>query len=102
MAIMREMILENHPLFLNALKCYESQDTFVMGGEMYKRSKFPDQPEHLKYWLDRKNIFFECSQNDFKLAFSKALPDVLKKGFTTLKPIYDFLCAVEFNSIPQT
>jgi len=102
MANMREMILNNHPLFLSALKCYESQDTFVIGGEMYKRSKFPGQPEHLKSWLDRKNIYFECAQNDFKLAFSKELPDVLKNGFTSLKPIYDFLCAVELNFILQT
>jgi uncharacterized protein (TIGR02453 family) len=95
MANMREMILKSHPSFLSALKCYESQDTFVIGGEMYKRSKFPEQPENLKSWLDRKNIYFECVQNDFKLAFSKELPDILKKGFKELKPIYDFLCVVE-------
>lgn len=95
MAAMREMIINKHPAFLKALKCYESQKEFVIGGEMYKRSKFPDQPENLKLWLDRKNIFFECVQNDFDLAFSKELPDRLKKGFKTLKPVYDFLCKVE-------
>ncbi|WP_010248971.1 DUF2461 domain-containing protein [Acetivibrio cellulolyticus] len=95
MANMREMILNSHPKFISALKCYESQNTFVIGGEMYKRSKFPDQPENLKTWLDRKNIYFECVQNDFSLAFSKELPDILKNGFTRLKPIYEFLCAVE-------
>lgn len=99
MANMREMILNSHPAFLSALKCYESQDMFVIGGEMYKRSKFPGQPENLKSWLDRKNIFFECAQSDFKLAFSQELPDVLKKGFTSLKPIYEFLCAVELSNI---
>lgn len=95
MANMREMIINGHPAFLRALKCYESQEEFVIGGEIYKRSKFPDQPENLRLWLDRKNIFFESVQNDFKLAFSKELPDTLKKGFKKLKPIYDFLCAVE-------
>lgn len=89
---MREMILDSHPAFLSAQKCLKSQDKFVIGGEMYKRSKYPDQPEDLKTWLDRKNIYFECVQNDFKLAFSKDLPDVLKKDFMYLKPIYDFLC----------
>ncbi|NLB78354.1 MAG: DUF2461 domain-containing protein [Clostridiaceae bacterium] len=88
---MREMILNNHLAFLKALKFYESQNTFVIGGEMYKRSKFPNQPENIKSWLDRKNIHFQCIQNDFKLAFSKELPDILKKGYTELKPIYDFL-----------
>jgi uncharacterized protein (DUF2461 family) len=95
MANMRDMIINKHPLFLKALKCYESQTQFVIGGEMYKRTKFPDQPENLKTWLDRKNIYFESVQDDFKLAFSKDLPSVLKKSFTELKPIYDFLCMVE-------
>ena len=95
MSNMRDMIIDNHPAFLKALKCYESQSQFILGGEMYKRSKFPDQPGNLNTWLDRKNVYFECVQNDFKLAFSKELPEILKKGFKKLKPIYDFLCMVE-------
>jgi uncharacterized protein (TIGR02453 family) len=95
MAVMREMIVERHPVFMKALKAYESQNEFVIGGDMYKRSKFPDQPENLQQWLERKNIFFQSVQNDFDLAFSKELPEILKKGFTKLKPIYDFLLFVE-------
>ena len=97
MAHMRELILERHPAFMAALQCYESQDQFVMGGERYKRSRFPDQPENLQLWLDRKNIYFECVQTDFSLAFSKVLPDALREGYKRLKPIYDFLCLVESN-----
>jgi uncharacterized protein (TIGR02453 family) len=93
---MRKMIIDRHPSFLEALKCYESQNEFSIGGEMYKRSKFPAQPENLRLWLDRKNIFFECAQNGYKLGFSKELPAILKKGYNTLKPIYDFLCLVEY------
>lgn len=96
MSRMREMIINGHPAFLKALKCYESQNEFSIGGDMYKRSKFPGQPENLRQWLDRRNIFFECVQKDFELAFSRELPDILKKGFNALKPIYDFLCAVEY------
>ncbi len=95
MAIMREMIVEGHPAFLAALKAYEGQDEFTIGGDMYKRSKFPDQPENLRQWLDRKNMYFQCVQSDFKLAFSSELPEILKKGFLKLKPIYDFLLFVE-------
>lgn len=91
MARMREMIISAHPAFLKALQCYESQNEFVIGGEMYKRSKYPGQPENLKSWLDRKNIFFESVQKDFNFAFSKDLPEKLKRGFKSLKPIYDFL-----------
>lgn len=92
---MKELIMEKHPVFLSALSCYESQNEFTIGGEMYKRSKFPDQPENLRIWLDRKNIFFESVQRGFDLAFSRELPEKLKIGFLKLKPIYDFLCLVE-------
>ncbi len=95
MAKMREMILDRHPAFLNALKCYEAQKEFIIGGETFKRSRYPEMPENLQLWLNRKNIYFESVQNDFQLAFSKELPDVLKKGFKKLKPIYDFLCLLE-------
>ncbi len=95
MVNMRDMIINKHPAFIKALKYYEAQNTFIIGGETYKRSKFPDQPENLRTWLDRKNIYFESIQNNFDLAFSEKLPEVLKKGFTELKPIYDFLCVVE-------
>jgi uncharacterized protein (TIGR02453 family) len=102
MVIMREMIINRDPSFLSALECYESQNQFVIGGEMYKRSKFPGQPESLRLWLDRKNIYLESVQNDFKLAFSKELPDILKKDFRMLKPIYDFLCAVESRKLKSS
>ncbi len=95
MAQMRKMIIDRHPAFLKALECYESQNEFVIGGECYKRSKFPNEPENLKMWLDRKNIYFENVQHNFDLAFSEELPEVLKRDYRMLKPIYDFLCLVE-------
>jgi len=90
MAAMRKLIIDRHPSFLSALKCYESQNEFKIGGGMYKKSKAPEQPENIKTWIDRKNIYFENIQSNFDLAFSKELPDVLKRGFLMLKPIYDF------------
>lgn len=95
MANMRELIIKREPVFIRALKCYESQKEFVIGGEMYKRSRHPDQPENIQLWLNRKNIYFESVQNDHDLAFSPNLPKVLKAGFVMLKPIYDFFLAAE-------
>lgn len=95
MSNLRDMVIKKHPAFIKALECYESQNIFKIGGEKYKRSKFPDQPDRLKEWLDRKNIYFESNQSGFELAFSEKLPEILKKGFKELKPIYDFLCVVE-------
>ena len=99
MAILRDMIIANDPVFLKAFECYKNQSVFKIGGEMYKRSKFPEQPEELKQWLDRKNIYFESVQNNFELAFSPQLPEVLKNGFSALKPIYDLFCIVQARTL---
>lgn len=99
MASMRDMIIKRHPVFLKALDCYESQTDFAIGGETYKRSKYPDQPENIRQWLDRKNIYFESVQTDYRLAFSEELPGHLKKGFKSLEPIYHFLCTAESHAM---
>lgn len=99
MAIMREMIINREPAFLNALKCYESQNEFMIGGEIYKRSRFPGQPENYRLWLDKKNIYFESVRSDFKAAFSKKLPEILAEEFMRLKPVYDFLLVVESRKV---
>ena len=95
MAKMREMILDRHPSFMAAQKAYESQDEFVIGGEIYKRNRYPEQPENMQQWLNRRNIVFENVSRDFGPAFSAGLPDVLINGFRKLKPIYDFLLLAE-------
>lgn len=92
---MREMIISRHPAFVNALTFYESQDKFTIGGEQYKKNRYPEQPSNICQWLNRKNIYFECTQNELNIAFSKELPDILKNDYKNLKPIYDFFCAVE-------
>jgi len=95
LASMRELILRRDPAFVKALDFYESQDEFVLGGETYKKTRYPDQPENIQSWLNRKNIYFECEQNNHELAFSKKLPEVLKAGFVRLKPVYDFFLKAE-------
>jgi len=94
MTNMREMIINRHPAFIKALNLYESQNEFIIGGEMYKRSKFPEQPDNIKRWLDRKNIYIEKAEAGFKLAFSKELPAVLINGYQKLKPVYDFFLLI--------
>lgn len=98
MARMREMILGRHPSFMAALKAYESQNEFVIGGESYKKCKYPDQPENIKQWLIRKNIYFENVHRDYRPAFSRELPEVLINGFRKLKPMYDFMLLVESSA----
>jgi uncharacterized protein (TIGR02453 family) len=95
MDVFRKMILKRDRAFTEMLSAYENQHQFRLEGERYKRTKYPDEPENIRYWLDLKNINFECSSKDFDLLFSKRLSGVLADGFTLLKPLYDFICAVE-------
>lgn len=95
MEIFRTMIHNRDRAFKAVLKAYESQDTFRLTGQRYKRTKFPDEPEKIREWLDLKNVNFEHSSTDFGLLFSPALADALKDGFLKLKPMYEFICAVE-------
>jgi len=95
MEAFRSMVLNRDKAFVAALKTYESQKLYSIIGERYKRSKFPGEPDHIRAWLDLKNIDFECSSKDFDLLASPGLVGVLSEGFRLMKPMYDFICAVE-------
>ena len=90
---MRQMILNGDKLFKKAIRAYEEQDVFVLCGDTYKRSKFPDQPKRLQNFLDRKNLFFEKQSQDTEILFSENLSEFLWNDFKKLAPIYDFLLA---------
>lgn len=95
MDVCREMIVNRDKAFLTAFDAYQKQDIFKVQGEKYKRTKYPEQPENIREWLDVKNLDFETRSKDFDLLFSPALADVLAEHFKLLKPMYDFICAVE-------
>ncbi len=95
MSVIRELILRREPSFLAALEAFQNQDVFKMEGEEYKRSRHPDQPDHLKMWLDKKSFYFVRESGDFGLLYSEKLADTLRDGFNILAPVYKFLCAAE-------
>lgn len=95
MAAIRAMLLAGEPPAKAALRVFQKQDTFSMYGESYKRSRYPDQPEALRLWLDRKGIGFERESTDFDLLFSERLADRLLADFQVLVPIYRFFLAAE-------
>lgn len=91
----RKLILENSPSFQDAKNCYENQNIFKIYGECYKQSHYPDQPESLKTWLDRKYIGFIAECKDIDQLCSTSLPDMLSQRFLSIKPIYDFMMTAE-------
>ena len=95
MASIRKLALDGAAPFKKADKSLRSQSLFYMDGDAYKKSKYPDEPEHLRQWLDKKSMSFNCHSDDFDLLYSDRLAGTLLEGFRTLKPIYDFLWLAE-------
>ena len=91
----KALIEEDHPSFRKALKAYESQNVFTLDGDMYKRTKYPEYPENIRNWLDRKTVCFTRYSTDFSLVFSDKLGKTLCKDLVLMKDVYDFLILAE-------
>lgn len=73
---MRDFILSKNPEAMRALYAYEKQHVFLVEGECYKKPRYPNEPDNVRLWLERKEICFTAHSNDFSLLFS----DHLAKG----------------------
>ena len=93
--IVRDMILAGDRTFLEAKAALDGQQVFTMLDERYKRSKYPDQPEELRFWLDQRNLDAACSGDDRALLFSDRFADKLAADFRLLAPFYRFLMTAE-------
>lgn len=94
MAEIRKMVLSDHPKYLAAQAAIDSQSFFAIEGETYKRSKFKDESDKKRAWLDRKNICVTHYADGNEL-FSEELLENIARTFTNLKPIYDFFAFAE-------
>lgn len=90
MNTLRRLILAGDPAFLAALDAYEGSK-FEIHGDCYRRPRYPDRPEPLRRWLERRNIGFEADSADFDLLYSDRLGEVLSKELLRFAPIYRFL-----------
>lgn len=95
MNALRSLMLAGDDSFRQAFLAVEKQKTFSLYGDMYKRSKFPDQPEELRRWLDRKGIGLSCDTNDPGVMFSEKLAKKVASDFRRIAPFYDFCMKAE-------
>lgn len=95
MNALRSLMLAGDDSFRQAFLAVENQKTFSLYGDMYKRSKFPDQPEELRRWLDRKGIGLSCDTNDPGVMFSEKLAKKVASDFRRIAPFYDFCMKAE-------
>lgn len=92
---LRELILAGDESFKAAFSAVNKQKTFEFYGDMYKRSKFPDQPPELRNWLDRKSFGLSFDTNDPEIMFSDSLPVRVAEDFRKIAPFYEFCMKAE-------
>ena len=96
----RKMILERDPLFMEAKKTMDVSSTFVLDdSDRFKRTRFPDEPEEYRRWLDRRSIYFAHTEDDPAAAFDERFSARLRDDFLALTPLYRFMCAACERSI---
>lgn len=96
---LRKLVLAGDPLFTVAAGAYEALDGFMLEGDKYKKSKFPDRSERQRDWLDRPNICVSCEQRSVARLFDKNLVNRLRDEIIKLAPIYKLLLFAEENKI---
>ena len=94
MNILRELILKNDKAFQAAINAYESQDTFQLAGDLYKKNRYPEQSERLCNWLNRKSIYLFCKSADMDVFCSNKLSDMIAEDYKKIAPIYHFFMKV--------
>lgn len=87
MAAVRKLILSGDHSFIAANEAYKKQNIFTLGGDLYKRDHYSDEPEENKLWLNRRNIFLFAESNDFQILYGK---DLLKKSERNLNKYHQF------------
>jgi len=88
----RKMILERDPIFMEAKRAMDESAYFTLDNDdMFKRTRFPDEPEEFRYWLDRRSIYFAHTEENVEAVFTDKLADRLRADFLKLKPLYRFM-----------
>lgn len=98
MNTIREYILTNDKLFVEATKALKKAPEYTLQGEKFKKTKFPEESEEKREWLDRKGFYISVESAGNELLFSDQLDIFLTKEFIKLAPVYNlFLHAHMMN-----
>lgn len=87
MQAFRELVAQNHPLFIQTAAMAASHPNLVLEGESYKRSKRPDLPALQQDYINRKNVCF-IRMEDTDMLLREDLADIIARDFITLTPAY--------------
>ena len=91
----RTLILNRDKTAVKAIETFEAQNSMVLDGEPYKRDRYPNEPEHFKNWLNRKNLAVYHQSDDAEVFFSDKLNETVAKDFEMIAPVYDMFIKAE-------
>ena len=96
MEALREMILKEDKLFLEAYEAVRACPQVRLDGELYKRPKFPDAKPAYQTWLNRKEIGVDFREtNDFSPVLDGSFVGPMVDTMRRLAPLYRFLLAAK-------
>ena len=96
MEALREMILAEDRLFLDAFRAVNSCPQVHLAGEMYNRPKFPDAKPEYQDWLNRKEIGVDYTNSeDFAPVLDGTFVPFMLKTMRQLAPLYRLLLAAK-------
>lgn len=91
----RSLILSDDKAWKAAKRAFDRQDVFTMYGDRFKRSRYPEQSEAKREWLDLRNYGVSASFDDLQLVFSDDLASFVTGSFTKIVPVYSFFAKAQ-------
>lgn len=88
---MRERMLAKPQKFLSLVTDPAFASVFQLDGVSYKRPKYPDAPEALFPYVNRRSLAFRFYSNDLSRTMRPELAEEIQQAFLLLKPVYRFL-----------
>lgn len=101
MTEIRRRILSGDAGFEAARRALAENPAYTLGGECYKRSKFPDQPEELRTWLDRKSYYVVQDSQDFSALYAPDFGQRMAAEIPKLAPVYRFFLDTELKVLAE-
>ena len=96
MEAMREMILREDQMFLEAYRAVSACPQVHLAGEEYKRPKYPDAKPEYQSWLNRKELGADFREyHDFAPVLDGSFVQPMIAAMQQLAPLYRFFLAAK-------
>lgn len=96
MEAMREMILREDQMFLEAYRAVNACPQVHLAGEEYKRPKYPDAKPEYQPWLNRKELGADFREyHDFAPVLDGSFVQPMIAAMQQLAPLYRFFLAAK-------